>query len=239
MKKTLFMTLTFLLGMFGVVGLVKADTSKCTAEMKSNFLKSVSSANANYEFAYDDNGNVKGFNISVYNIPDNMNAIYTLNVDNNKKNGSFKIENGKGTIYDENISDIYTYVIDIYSLDDGCNYKVKTLKVVKPKKNYLSESVYCSYEENESSTYCQEWITREINKDQKEVEELLKKNMNKKITTEATSKCVDCGIGSVAYSLKDFYKKYKYTIIIATVLSIILIGFAIVLLIKNGNGGVI
>ena len=81
MKKTLFMTLTFLLGMFGVVGLVKADTSKCTAEMKSNFLKSVSSANANYEFAYDDNGNVKGFNISVYNIPDNMNAIYTLNVE--------------------------------------------------------------------------------------------------------------------------------------------------------------
>ena len=106
------MTLTFLLGMFGVVGLVKADTSKCTVEMKSNFLKSVSSANANYEFAYDDNGNVKGFNISVYNIPDNMNAIYTLNVDNNKKNGSFKIENGKGTIYEGSLDDADAYVRD-------------------------------------------------------------------------------------------------------------------------------
>ena len=239
MKKTLFLTLTFLLGMFGVVGFVKADTSKCTAEMKSGFLKSVSSVSASYEFAYDDNGKVKGFNISVYNIPDNMNVLYTINETKIKKNGSFNIENGKGTIYDDNLSDIYTYIIDIYTLEKGCNYKIKSLKVVKPKKNVYSESVFCSYEENEKSTYCEEWITREINKDQKEVEELLKKNMVKKSTTEATSKCVDCGIGTIGYSLKDFYKKYKYTIIIATVLSIVLVGFAIVLLIKNGNGGVI
>jgi hypothetical protein len=239
MKRTLNFALTFLLGMFGVIGFVKADTSKCTSEMKSEFSKSVASASASYEFVYDDAGNVKGFDITVYNIPDKMNVLYSTNVENNKKSGSIKIENGKGKVYDDNLTDIYSYSIEIYSLETGCNYKVKTLKVVKPKRNTYSDSVYCSYDETEKSSYCEEWITREINKSLDEVEEILKKNLVKSTTTEATSKCVDCGLDSIGYSLKDFYKKYKYTIIIATVLSIVLVGFAIVLLIKSGKGGVI
>ena len=239
MKRTLNFALTILLGMFGVIGFVKADTSKCTSEMKSEFLKSVASASASYEFVYDDAGRVKGFDITVYNIPDTMNVLYSTSVESSKKNGSIRITNGKGSVYDDNLTDIYNYNIDIYSTEKGCNYKVKSLKVTKPKRNSYSDSVFCSYDETEKSTYCEEWITREINKTQDEVEEILKKNLVKSTTTEATSKCVDCGLNSIGYSLKDFYKKYKYTIIIATVLSIILVGFAIVLLIKSGKGGVI
>lgn len=237
MKRSLLFILMFLFSMFGVTKFVYAETDKCTAEMKSGFLKSVSSATASYEFVYDDAGKVKGFNISVYNIPDDMNVLYSVKDKKFKKDDSIKIENGKGTIYDDNLTDIYTYSIDIFSLTEGCNYKVKSLKVVKPKRNIYSELVYCSYDENAKSTYCQEWITREINKDQKEVEELLKKSLNKTTTTSATSKCVDCGIGTISYSLKDIYKKYKYTIIIATVLSLVLVLLAMALLYRSGKGG--
>lgn len=239
MKRTLFFIMTFILGMFGVINYVSADTNKCTAEMKSEFLKSVASATASYEFAYDDAGKVKGFNINVYNIPDNMNVIYSVKDGKIKMDDSFYVENGKGTVFDSNLTDIYTYNIGIYSVQEGCSYKVKTLKVIKPKRNVFSDLVYCSYDETAKSTYCQEWITKEINKDQKEVEEILKKSINKTTTTEATSKCVDCGINTIGYSLKDIYKKYKYTIIIATVLSLILVLFAIVLLYRSGKGGVI
>ena len=176
MKKTLLLILTCVFSMLGVAGIVKADTNKCTAEMKSEILKSVSSVNASYEFVYDDNGKVKGFNISVYNVPDNMSVVYSVKDSKFKKDDSFDIENGKGSIFDGNLTDIYTYHIDVYSLKEGCSYKVKTFKVIKPKRNSYSELVYCQYDENVKSTYCQEWITREINKEQKEVEELLQKN---------------------------------------------------------------
>ena len=239
MKKMLLSMLTFLICMFGVIGMVKADTSKCTAEMKSEFTKTAASINAAYEFVYDDNNGVRGFDIKIYNIPDNMTASYTITPSKPKKTGYFTKEDGTAKVFDNNTSDIYTYNIDIYTLTEGCNIKAKSLKVVKPKKNPYSDLVYCMYEENEKSTYCQDWITKDISLSEAEVEKLLVNNLKKTSTTEATSVCVDCGAEGIAYSLKGFYKKYKYTIIIATVLVIILNIFAIVLLIKSGEGGVI
>lgn len=239
MRKMLLSMLTFLICMFGVVGFVKADTSKCTAEMKSQFIKSASSINATYEFVYDENNSIRGFDIKVYNIPDNMTASYSISSKTIKNSGAFDIQDGTGTVFDSNVSDIYTYVIDIYTLDKGCTYKVKQLKVQKPKKNPYSDLVYCMYEENEKSTYCQDWITTEISLSEAEVEKLLSNNLKKTKVTEATSVCVDCGAEGVVYSLKGFYIKYKYTIIIATILVIILNVFAIVLLKKSGEGGVI
>ena len=238
MKKMFMSMLIFLICMFGVIGYVKADTSKCTVQMQTELTRSVSQVTASYEFVYDENNNVRGFDIKVYNIPDNMNVLYSIS-GKNSKNGNFIIENGTGKIFDNNLNDIYTYNIGIYSLNEGCNYKVKTLNVVKPKRNSYSDLVYCLYEENEKSPYCKEWITNDIKMSQSEVEKLLNSNLKKFKTTEATSVCVDCGAEGIAYSLKGFYNKYKYTIIIATLLVISLNIFAIVLLIKSGEGGVI
>ena len=239
MKKMLLSMLTFLICMFGVLGFVKADTSKCTPELKAEFQKNAANVNAAYEFVYDENNNVKGFDIKVYNVGDNMSVIYNLSPAKTEKKGVFKKRDGTAILYDDNLKDIYTYNIEIYSVVEGCNYKIKTISLIKPKRNTYSELVYCSYEENEKSPYCQEWITKNINMSREDVEKILKNNIKKTTTTEPTSVCVDCGAEGVVYSIKGIYKKYKYTIIIAVILVLVLNIFAIVLLLKNGEGGVI
>lgn len=238
MKKVFYLITTLFICLFGVVGIVNADTSKCTSELKNSNNKAANAITASYDFVYDDNKNVKGFSINVYNVPSNMTVIYKTSPDKFNISGSFDLKDGQGSVEDANLTDIYNYNLEIYSTDSGCNYKVKTLKVVKPMKNEYSDSVYCLYSELEDNSLCQEWITKSIGKSKEEVEDMLQKMINKTTTTTGEEKCVDCdGVQSIAFSIKDFIKRNKIVFIVATILAIILDIFTIVLLAKNSKEG--
>ena len=170
MKKVFSLIITLFICLFGLVGVVNADTSKCTSDKKSENNKAANAITASYDFIYDDDRNVTGFSINVYNVPSNMTVSYSTNPDKYNISGNIGFENGFGNIVDKNLDDIYTYNLEIYSTDSGCNYKIKTLKVTKPKRNPYRDSVYCLYSELENNQYCQEWITRNIDKNKQEVE---------------------------------------------------------------------
>ena len=238
MKKVFNYIITLFICLFGVIGVVNADTSKCTSEMKNANNKAANAITASYDFNYDENRNVIGFTINVYNVPSNMSVLYKTNPDKFNISGSFKLENGNGSITDNNITDIYNYNLEIYTADSGCNYKVKTLKVTKPMKNEYSDSVYCLYSELENNSMCQEWVTKSVGRNREEVEEALKKLIHKTSTTVGTSACVDCdGVQSVMFSIKDFFKRNKIVFIVATALAIALDIFTIILLAKNSKEG--
>lgn len=237
MKKVVNLTISLFICLFGLVGIVNAEDA-CSSQKKSEYNKAASAIVASYDFVYDDNKNVTGFSINVYNVPDNISVSYKTNPDKYHISGGFEINNGVGFIIDNNLKDIYTYNIDIYSTVPGCNYKIKTLKVTKPKRNEYSKSIYCSYSELENHMYCEEWTTKDFKKSFAEVENELKKSLEKTTTTEGTSACVDCNdIEKSVFNLKDFFKKNKLVFIIGIILAMILDIYAIVLMIKDSKEG--
>ena len=237
MKKGIFLVLTLFICLFGLVGIVNAD-DVCSAQKKNEYNKAANAITASYDFIYDDNKEVTGFSINVYNVPSDIAISYSTSPDKFNISGGIQIKDGFGNIVDNNLTDIYTYNIDIYTTVPGCSYKIKTLKVTKPKKNEYAKSVYCSYAELEGVTYCQEWITKKIDKTYEQVEEELKKLINKTTTTVGTSVCVDCNdIEKTMFNLKDFFKKNKLVFIVAIILAIILDILAIVLMIKDSKEG--
>jgi hypothetical protein len=237
MRKVFNLVLTLFICLFGLVGIVNAE-EKCSSQRKNELSKAANAITASYDFIYDDERNVTGFSINIYNVPNEMSISYSTSPSKYNKSGGVETSNGFGNIVDTNTTDVYTYNIDIYSSVPGCAYKIKTLKVTKPKRNEYSKSVYCLYSELENHTYCQEWITKNIDKSFDQVEDDLKKALNKTTTTVGTSVCVNCNeIESAMFNMKDFFKKNKMVFIVAIVLAIILDIFTIVLMIKNSKEG--
>jgi len=237
MKKVYSLIITLFIFMFGLVGSVYAD-DECSSAKRAEYNKLANAITASYDFVYDDNKNVIGFSINVYNVPNELSISYKTTPDKYNISGGFTINDGVGFIIDNNLEDIYTYTIDIYSKARNCSQKLKTLKVTKPKRNELSKSVYCLYDGFEDVDYCQEWTTKNFNRSLSDVDKELKNQLDKTTTTTGTSVCVNCNeIESTMFNLKDFFKRNKLVFIVAIILAIILDVLTIILMIKNSKEG--
>lgn len=102
------------------------------------------------------------FEISLYNLTDNLYAQITAN-DQSKKTltvyNSSAVD-GTYTFVDSNFGEIYNYTIMIRSNNPECQgATIRTLKFTKPRYNAFSEFAYC---QNSSNFYCQRFIGTEI-----------------------------------------------------------------------------
>ena len=69
---------------------------------------------------------------------------------------------GTYTFNIKDTSNIITYTFVVRSIKFGCTNDIRTLTLVKPKKNSFSDLDICKYEELEDYYYCQKWITRDL-----------------------------------------------------------------------------
>ncbi len=147
---------------------------------------------AGYSYAYDDKGAVSGFEITLYNLTEHMYVI--LNTDEvlpSLKKVNYKGESSNKMItYSDtylgvyrfqtsNLDKIIKYTFNVYSLSSytGCTKKVKTLTVIKPKKNEFASLDICKHREVINYFYCKRWATMEFNKTSNEIESIIRKRL--------------------------------------------------------------
>ena len=84
---------------------------------------------------------------------------------------------------------IIKYTFNVYSLSSytGCSRKLKTITVIKPKKNEFSNLDICKHREVVNFYYCKKWASQEFNKDATDIEQNIRKRIKEiqgKTTTQ-------------------------------------------------------
>ncbi len=156
---------------------------------------------AGYAYAYDEKGNVIGFELTLYNLTEQMYvkldsvemppAITAIDY---KPETSTKLITYNDTylgIYRLQTSDlkrIIKYTFNVYSLSSytGCSRKLKTINVIKPKRNEFSNLDICKHREVINYFYCKRWTSQEFNKDTTEIEKSIRKRL-KEIQGQTTT----------------------------------------------------
>ncbi|MDD4705727.1 MAG: hypothetical protein PHS24_00735 [Bacilli bacterium] len=216
---------------------VLAVSTTCTYEEKANLNDIAGKIIANYkidetkekyEFTNPDTGeksmeeqiNIK-FDISIYNILDDVYITQTNDFDNEEVNIYYD-ESTKGvyTFKTDNTTDIINYTYNIYSNLEGCRGEpLKTFSFTKPKINMYSQYGICKGLED--FDFCQKYITEELNLTESQLYEKVQA-MQK--TTEKAKKDKDNKEG-----ISDFIiDNYIYFIIGTIVLSGTVVGYIIV-----------
>ena len=157
---------------------------------------------AGYSYAYDDKGNVSGFELSIYNLTEHMYVkLDSVEVLPNVTAIDYKAETTSKLItYNDTYLGIYRfqtsdlkriikYTFNVYSLSSytGCSRKLKTITVIKPKKNEFSNLDICKHREVVNFYYCKKWASQEFNKDATDIEQNIRKRIKEiqgKTTTQ-------------------------------------------------------
>ena len=168
--------------------------------------------------------NDREINILIYNITENIYITFT-DVNNKKETIYFSnTDNGK-YILKRNADNLEEYEFQIRSNLTACYGNILTTKkIVKPKYNEYHELEICNNEKLANHSYCQKFITREINKTEDEVIKILEEFLAVKVEKITTNKIEENEI-----NIKTII---TYTSLVLTI-GIILIIF---LLIKKKRG---
>ena len=194
--------------------------------------------NAGYSFAYDANGAVGGFELTIYNLTQNMYVKLDImeetpnitDIDYKPHQETRLITYADTTLGVFNLqttelNKIWKYSFNVYSLSSytGCSKKLKTINVTKPRKNSYSELDICKHRELANYFYCKKWSTQEFNKEPTEVEMAIRqrlKDTQKKTTTLGRSSLNKAARDEAYLRLKIIYISSAVSIICMIVILI-------------------
>lgn len=219
MKKKIFslFLLMFIFSIFNYTD-VFADDNTCTYEVKAKLNKIASEVETSYSFVYDENNKVIGFDISIFNITEDIYITYKSDeLDFKRVNVIYaNTNNGTYTFRTNDLDNIVTYEIGIYTNKYNCPDFIRKIKIIKPKRNIYHDYDFCQDEELEDYFYCKEWITSDISINEKEIERRIKEKLDKVIVT-TTTKCVACEVSAENVKNETLFKKNKIIVIIGIV----------------------
>ena len=235
MRKKLLVVTFLLVSIFCLNLSVYAEDAEntCTYKDKANLNKLAGSVEIVYDVQQKEDGTYK-FIMKVYNITSELyinvtndydKDFYLTIVSSETTNGTYSFE-----IDDD--SNVIKYTFVIKSTNFACTGSLKTINVIKPKKNKYHDYNECKFTDTENYTYCQEWITREITLSESEVLNKIaeQRSYNKKITSTT---CANCSSDVRLKSRLELIKMYKRFIVIGLSIGIALIIIYIYLKISN------
>ena len=186
---------------FIFVPIVRAEDEEekptCDSIKLRDLKKAAEKVTATYEFVYNSDNQVIGFNYLIYNVPDDMYVTYkglpsqkeefldnasTLEIDQ---------KTGIGKLFDDNITNTYTVSFYVYQKSGECGSILNSVKIKKLKYNPISEIEECSYKGLEDYVYCKPWVDTDFPYTESEI----KKRIEEKILKEnnkTTSECISC-----------------------------------------------
>ena len=168
MKKSKFYIFICVICIFSFLPIVMAEdvesTDSCDAIALNELIKKASKVTGTYEFVYNENNEVIGFNYLIYNIPENMYVVYSGI--GSQKAGAYSDsalleldpDTRIGKVFDDNIVDTYSVSFFVYSSDSGCGSILKTITIKKLRYNPISKIEQCKYDGLEDYLYCKEWV---------------------------------------------------------------------------------
>lgn len=196
------------------------EDTTCNYNSKAYLNKLASNVNVAYDFKYETNGTVT-FDISVYNIVEDLYISYKAENSNEEKIFANMTTDGTYTFNVKDIDNIINYTFIVRSLKFGCTHDIRTITLVKPKKNPYSDLDICKYEELEDYFYCQKWISQELSGNEKEIIAKIKEKKNS-LKKNTPTRCIECEEENSLKKQKAEYQKRKM-ILITTISSGMLI----------------
>lgn len=226
MKKMVYVFSLILMFLFVSLTNVNAeeikDDNSCSYASKAHLNKLAGSVKASYAFKTEKDGSIS-FDISIYNITDDIYVSITNSSDDYRDSVQVfysMTEKGTYTFNVKNIETITTYKIEVRTIKFGCTGTFRTLTVVKPKKNNLSDLMVCRYEEVVDYIYCQKWITNDFNiSENRAIDRIIEERQRRQTTT--TSKCISCEIEKENASVVKEFNRLKLYLIIGLSLGIV------------------
>ena len=158
--------------------------SGCTYKEQTELNSDMSNIKIIYEIQDDK------VDIFIYNITNNIYVTYNNpETEQETEITYYDTEDGK-YIIERDSNNLEEYKFQIKSNKPSCYGNILTTKtIIKPKYNQFSNLEICNNQYLQNHSYCQKYITTEINKSEEEVEESLKQYLEarvKKITTTTT-----------------------------------------------------
>ena len=204
----IFSLLSFFL--FSTFVLAEEDTT-CNYNSRAYLNKLASNIKVSYDLKYEADNSVS-FDISIYNIVDDIYVSYRTSDGTDTKVFASMTTDGTYTFNVKDIDNIMTYTFTVRSIKFGCTNDIRTLTLVKPKKNSFSDLDICKYEELEDYYYCQKWITRELEGTNEEIEKRIKAK-RESLKKSTTTRCIECEKEEAQEKAKSEYKKRKVILI--------------------------
>ena len=126
-------------------------------------------------------------NIIIYNITENIHIVYTDPDTKEEKSINYYDTNNGKYILERTANNLEEYNFKIQSSISNCYGNIlSTKKIIKPKYNQYSNLSLCENKDLQNHTYCQKYITQDINKTEREVKQTLEEFLQarvEKITT--------------------------------------------------------
>lgn len=204
----IFSLLSFFL--FSTFVLAEEDTT-CNYNSRAYLNKLASNVKVSYDLKYGDDNSVS-FDISIYNIVDDIYVSYRSDEGTDTKVFASMTTDGTYTFNVKDTNNIITYTFVVRSLKFGCINDIRTLTLVKPKKNSFSDLDICKYEELEDYYYCQKWITRDLEGTDEDIEKRIKAK-RESLRKSTTTRCIECEKEEAQQKAKSEYEKRKIMLI--------------------------
>lgn len=216
---------------FICVGNVQAEEdTTCNYASKAALMKAAGNVEANYTIKKDENNN-NYFEISIYNVTDEVYVIISNNV--TKEETQVLSTMTTNNVYTFKVSDTVTvmeYTIHVRSLKYGCNEELRKFTLIKPRYNDISELELCKRDSMIEYTYCKQWVDKYFTETREEIIEKINRHYNKN-TTVITTKCINCEIKEENERKLKKENNIRIAIIIGLIIGILLDGTLIVYLI--------
>lgn len=203
MKKIIGYVIIIVLCTFAFIPFVFAEEEEettvatCDSIKLNELRKRAEKVTGVYEYVYDNNNNVIGFNYLIYNIPDDMYVTYTgmpsQIVDTMKKSDTVEIDptTGIGKVFDSNIEDVYTIRFQVYQYSNECGTVLHSFTIKKLRYNKYSELEQCKYSGLEDFIYCQEWVNTSFPISEEEIVKRIESKIAKE-KEKTTTECLSC-----------------------------------------------
>jgi hypothetical protein len=216
--------------------IVNAETT-CTDKEMAALNKSAGLVKINYEIVEEkvqvpvmESGEQQGegttikysFKITIYNLTNDIYVVGTNSYDNSQISSSGNTsDDTKFTFVNDDMNKIMTYNFIVYSQLDDCNgIKLRTFTFIKPKYNYYYDYKLC--QDNPDVSYCQKFITKDLNISESQLIDYIEK-VKISTTTVTTTK---------TNSIIKFFQKY-YLLMIIFLVAIILITISVIVIRKR------
>lgn len=175
------------------------EDTKCTPIMQKELRQRAEKIVGTYEFVYDNNNNVIGFNYLLYNIPDDMYVMYTgmasQKISTLEQSDILPIDRStrQGKVFDDNLTDNYTVNFLVYQSSGECSGILRSFGIKKVRYNRYSELELCRYAGLEDFIYCQPWVETNFPYGEDEIKQKIESKLesNNKTTTSQCASCIE------------------------------------------------
>lgn len=197
---------------------VYAKAQTCDVETKVRLSRDASKVKVAYEVVTDNYLN-KSINIKVYNVSNNIYVEVRNNHDDTKILVTYnQTEDGTYTFNTTDIDTIVNYTFIVRSIKYDCE-DLRSLTLIKPKRNSLRNNQICQKPETIDYYYCREWINAEFSYSESQAINIIKKYIEKQKNT-TTTLCRNCTMKEKykVYNNDDFIAQYgRYIVMIITI----------------------